>query len=47
MIEEMTLGHYAVIWIANGVIPLGGFLIFLLDQVIQALIGLSKDGGKA
>jgi len=35
---EMKLGHYAVIWIANGFIPIGIFLIFMIDQVIQSLI---------
>ena len=32
---EMDLGHYAVIWIVNGVLPIGIFLLFLMDNVIQ------------
>jgi len=46
MIEEMTLGHYAVIWIANGVIPLGLTMLFFVDQLIQKIIGPSKYGKK-
>jgi len=46
MIEEMMLGHYAVIWVANGVIPIGVFLIFFLDQLIQAIMGLKKNARK-
>lgn len=41
---EICLGHYAVIWIANGVIPIGVFLIFMMDQAIQSFIKWRKDG---
>ena len=29
--NEMKLGHYAIIWIANGAIPLGGTLLFRIE----------------
>ena len=41
---EMNLGHYAVIWIANGVLPIGIFLLFSIDPVIQWFIKWRKDG---
>jgi len=41
---EMKLGHYAVIWIANGVIPIGVFLLFSIDHVIQWIIKWRKAG---
>ena len=41
---EMSLGHYAIIWVANGLIPIGLFLIFLMDQVIQSFIKWREDG---
>jgi len=33
-----------VIWIANGVIPIGVFLMFLVDHVIQWLIKWKNEG---
>jgi len=41
---EMNWGHYAVIWLANGVLPIGLFLIFLVDHIIQWFIKWRKDG---
>lgn len=41
---EMSLGHYAVIWITNGVIPIGVVLVFFIDHVIQWLVKWKKDG---
>jgi len=41
---EMSLGHYAVIWIANGAIPIGIFLLFLIDHFIQWFIKWKKNG---
>jgi len=40
----MELGHHMVIWVANGVIPIGVFLIFMLDHVIQWLMKWRKEG---
>ena len=40
----MDLGHQVVIWIANGVIPIGCFLLFMLDHVIQWLMKWRKEG---
>lgn len=40
----MDLGHQVIIWIANGSIPIGVFLLFLLDHVIQWLIKWRKEG---
>ena len=41
---EMSLGHYVVIWVANGVIPIGIFLVFMMDHLIQWLIKWKKEG---
>jgi len=40
----MELGHLMVIWVANGVLPIGVFLLFLVDHVIQWLMKWRSEG---
>jgi len=41
---EMDLGHYMIIWIANGAIPLGVTLFFMIDHVIQWFVKWRNEG---
>ena len=40
----MELGNHMVIWIANGAIPLGVTLLFLMDHVIQWFMKWRNEG---
>jgi len=39
----MELGHYLVIWVANGALPVGAFLLFAIDHVIQWFMRWRKE----